>query len=47
MALKGKYWIIDLADDYSCAVVSNPNRKYLWILSRTHHNWRYTLWTNS
>ena len=33
---KGKYWIIDLADDYSYAVVSNPNRKYLWILYRTH-----------
>ncbi|MBK9731101.1 MAG: lipocalin family protein [Chitinophagaceae bacterium] len=33
--LKGKYWIIDLADDYSYAVVSHPNRKYLWILSRT------------
>ena len=32
---KAKYWIIDLADDYSYAVVSNPNRKYLWILSRT------------
>lgn len=31
----GKYWIIDLADDYSYAVVSNPNKKYLWILSRT------------
>jgi len=31
---KGKYWIIDLADDYSYAVVSNPNKKYLWILSR-------------
>ena len=30
----GKYWIIDLADDYSYAVVSHPNRKYLWILSR-------------
>lgn len=33
--LKGKYWIIDLADDYSYAVVSHPNRKYLWILSRS------------
>jgi len=33
--LKGKYWIIDLADDYSYAVVSHPNKKYLWILSRT------------
>jgi len=32
---KGKYWIIDLADDYSYAVVGNPNRKALWILSRT------------
>lgn len=32
---RGKYWIIDLADDYSYAVVGHPNRKYLWILSRT------------
>ena len=32
---RGKYWIIDLAPDYSYAVVSHPNRKYLWILSRT------------
>lgn len=32
---KGKYWIIDLADDYSYAVVSHPNKQYLWILSRT------------
>ncbi len=32
---KGKYWIIDLADDYSYAVVGHPNRKYLWILART------------
>ncbi len=32
---KGKYWIIDLADDYSYAVVSHPDKKYLWILSRT------------
>lgn len=31
----GDYWIIDLADDYSYAVVGHPNRKYLWILSRT------------
>ncbi|MCX6188720.1 MAG: lipocalin family protein [Bacteroidetes bacterium] len=33
--LTGKYWIIDLADDYSYAVVSHPNKKHLWILSRT------------
>ncbi|MDR3705182.1 MAG: lipocalin family protein [Paludibacteraceae bacterium] len=32
---KGNYWIIDLADDYSWAVVSDPKRKTLWILSRT------------
>lgn len=31
----GKYWIIDLASDYSYAVISHPNKKYLWILSRT------------
>ena len=31
---KAKYWIIDLADDYSYAVVSHPKRKYLWILCR-------------
>ena len=32
---KAKYWIIELADDYSYAVVGHPNKKYLWILSRT------------
>ncbi len=32
---KGDYWIIDLADDYSYAVVSDPTMKYLWILCRT------------
>jgi len=32
---RGKYWIIDLAEDYSFAVVSHPNKKYLWVLSRT------------
>ena len=34
---KAKYWIIDLADDYSYAVVSHPNKKYFWILARTPH----------
>ena len=29
------YWVIDLADDYSYAVVGTPDRDYLWILSRT------------
>lgn len=32
---RGDYWIIDLAEDYSFAVVSHPGRNYLWILSRT------------
>jgi apolipoprotein D and lipocalin family protein len=32
---KGAYWIIELADDYSHAVVSEPGKNYLWILSRT------------
>lgn len=31
----GDYWIIDLADDYAWAVVSEPKGRYLWILSRT------------
>jgi apolipoprotein D and lipocalin family protein len=32
---KGNYWIIDLDEDYQWAVVGEPSRKYLWILSRT------------
>ena len=31
----GDYWIIKLGNDYNYAVVGTPNRKYLWILSRT------------
>jgi apolipoprotein D and lipocalin family protein len=31
----GDYWIIDLADDYSFAVVGHPSRDYLWVLSRS------------
>jgi apolipoprotein D and lipocalin family protein len=34
-AVWGDYWVIGLADDYSWAVVGDPSRKYLWILSRT------------
>lgn len=30
----GDYWIIDLAEDYSWAVVSEPEGRYLWILTR-------------
>lgn len=31
----GDYWIIELSDDYSYAVVGHPDRNSLWILSRT------------
>jgi apolipoprotein D and lipocalin family protein len=31
----GDYWVIDLAPDYSYAVVGEPNRRYLWVLSRS------------
>jgi len=33
--LKADYWVIDLGDDYEYAVVGQPKRGYLWILSRT------------
>ena len=33
--IKADYWVIDLAEDYSYAVVGTPNRDYLWILSRS------------
>lgn len=32
---RSDYYIIDLADDYSYAIVGEPGRNYLWILSRT------------
>ena len=31
----GNYWVIDLDPDYQYAAVSEPDRKFLWILSRT------------
>ena len=30
----GNYWVIALGDNYEYAVVSEPKRQYLWILSR-------------
>ena len=30
----GDYWILDLAGDYSHALVGSPDCKYLWVLSR-------------
>jgi len=32
---KGDYWVIGLDPEYKWSVVGAPNRKYLWILSRT------------
>lgn len=32
---EGDYWIVDLGRNYEYSVVSEPSRKYLWILSRT------------
>lgn len=31
----GDYWILELGDRYEYAVVGEPGRKYLWILSRS------------
>lgn len=31
----GKYWILDLGPQYEYAVVGEPSRRYLWILSRS------------
>ena len=33
----GNYWIIDLDPDYRTALVGTPDRRYLWILSRSPH----------
>lgn len=34
-AFGGNYWILDVASDYSYALVGDPSRDYAWILSRT------------
>jgi apolipoprotein D and lipocalin family protein len=34
-AVWGNYWVIDLAPDYRYAIVGEPSRAYLWVLSRT------------
>lgn len=31
----GDYWVLDLANDYSHAMVGSPDNKFLWMLSRT------------
>jgi apolipoprotein D and lipocalin family protein len=32
---RSDYWVIGLDADYRWAVVGNPNRRFLWVLSRT------------
>ena len=32
---KGDYWVLYIGEGYKTAVVGNPDRKYLWLLSRT------------
>lgn len=32
---EGNYWIIEVAPDYSMALVGTPDRKYLWLLARS------------
>jgi apolipoprotein D and lipocalin family protein len=31
----GDYWVLELGENYEYAVVGEPGRKYLWVLSRT------------
>jgi apolipoprotein D and lipocalin family protein len=39
----GDYWIIDLAPDYSYAVIGEPKREYFWLLARAPKLDRKTL----
>ena len=32
---KGEYWVLYVDAHYRTAIVGSPDRKYLWILSRT------------
>lgn len=34
-AFGGNYWVMDIAEDYSLALVADPSAEYAWILSRT------------
>lgn len=34
---KGEYWVLYVSSDYKVALVGSPNRKFLWLLSRTTH----------
>ncbi|BBP74255.1 lipocalin [Pseudomonas gingeri NCPPB 3146 = LMG 5327] len=32
---KGNYWVLYVSDDYHTAIVGDPSRRYLWLLSRS------------
>lgn len=32
---EGDYWVLGLTEDYSAALVGDPNGQYLWVLART------------
>ena len=34
---EGNYWIVDIDQEYRVAMVGTPDRRHLWILSRTAH----------
>lgn len=44
----GKYWVISLDKNYNYALIGDPSRKYLWILSKssTLNNSTYTTLLN-
>ncbi|KAK4257524.1 hypothetical protein QN277_007101 [Acacia crassicarpa] len=33
----GDYWVLYIDNDYQYALIGQPSRNYLWILSRTNH----------
>ncbi|KAI4344256.1 hypothetical protein L6164_011503 [Bauhinia variegata] len=33
----GDYWVLYIDNDYQCALIGQPSRRYLWILSRQNH----------
>ncbi|OTG66795.1 hypothetical protein B9T28_04555 [Acinetobacter silvestris] len=35
--IRGDYWILKLDENYQMALVGEPRRKYLWLLSRVPH----------
>lgn len=34
---KGDYWVLKIDNNYTTALVGEPNLKYLWILNRSQH----------